>query len=130
MFYDPMIAKLVTWAPAREGAIDRQIEALDRFEIEGIGHNVDFLSALMQHPRFRAGALTTGFIAEEYPEGFEGAPASHELQRKLAAVAVALDLERSYRASRISGQLGDRLVGSTERVVLLDGHRFEIGVDF
>ena len=79
MFYDPMIAKLITWAPTREEAIDLQIAALDAFEIEGLGHNIDFLSALMQHPRFRAGALTTGFIAEEYPEGFHGAPAVDEL---------------------------------------------------
>ena len=55
MFYDPMIAKLVTWAPTREAAIDAQVAALDAFEIDGIGHNVDFLSALMQHPRFREG---------------------------------------------------------------------------
>src|SRR5690606_13115537 len=65
MFYDPMIAKLITRAPTRIEAIDRQIEALDSFRIEGIGHNIDFLSALMQHPRFRAGNITTGFIAEE-----------------------------------------------------------------
>ncbi|MBX9814416.1 MAG: ATP-grasp domain-containing protein, partial [Sphingomonas sp.] len=69
-FYDPMIAKLVTWAPTREAAIDAQIAAIDEFEIEGPGHNLDFLSALMQHPRFREGRLTTGFIAEEYPQGF------------------------------------------------------------
>ncbi len=75
MFYDPMIAKLITWAPTREAAIDAQIAALDAFEIDGIGHNIDFLSALMQHPRFRCGDITTGFIAEEYPEGFHGAPA-------------------------------------------------------
>ena len=74
MFYDPMIAKLITSGATREEAIDRQIAALDAFEIEGIGHNVDFLSALMQHPRFRSGELTTGFIAEEYPDGFHGAP--------------------------------------------------------
>src|SRR5690606_4682181 len=61
MFYDPMIAKLITWAPTRQGAADLQVAALDRFEIEGPGHNVDFLSALMQHPRFRRGELTTGF---------------------------------------------------------------------
>ena len=79
MFYDPMIAKLITSGATREEAIDRQIEALDGFRIEGIGHNVDFLSALMQHPRFRAGELTTGFIAEEYPEGFQGAPADDAL---------------------------------------------------
>src|SRR3546814_8986103 len=73
MFYDPMIAKLITYADTREEAIDRQIEALDRFEIQGPGHNIDFLSALMLHPRFREGALTTGFIDEEYPDGFVGA---------------------------------------------------------
>src|SRR5690606_7478330 len=65
MFYDPMIAKLITWAPTREGAADLQVEALDRFEIEGPGHNVDFLSALMQQPRYRRGAVTRGLIAEE-----------------------------------------------------------------
>ena len=65
MFYDPMIAKLITWADTREEAIDAQITALDAFVVDGIGHNVDFLSALMQHPRFRAGEITTGFIAEE-----------------------------------------------------------------
>lgn len=129
MFYDPMIAKLVTWAPTREEAVDRQVAALDRFRIDGIGHNIDFLSAIMQHPRFREGALTTGFIAEEYPEGFGGAPASSELRRKLAAAAVVLDLERSYQGSRISGQLGGRVVGTTERVVLIDSERFEISVD-
>ena len=79
MFYDPMIAKLITWAPTREAAIDAQVDALDQFVIDGIGDNVDFLSALMQHPRFRKGELTTGFIAEEYPEGFHGAPADAQL---------------------------------------------------
>ena len=83
-FYDPMIAKLITWAPTRLEAIDKQIGALDSFEIDGVGHNIDFVSAIMQHPRFRSGEITTGFIAEEYPEGFHGAPASPELLRALA----------------------------------------------
>src|SRR3546814_18957327 len=61
IFYDPMIAKLVTWGAARDEAADLQIAALDRFEIEGLGHNIDFVSAIMQHPRFRSGELTTGF---------------------------------------------------------------------
>lgn len=87
MFYDPMIAKLITWGETRDEAADKQVAALDLFEIEGLGHNIDFVSAIMQHPRFRSGELTTGFIAEEYPEGFTGAPASDELQGKLAAVA-------------------------------------------
>ena len=79
MFYDPMIAKLITWAPTREAAIDAQVAALDQFVIDGISDNVDFLSALMQHPRFREGDLTTDFIAEEYPDGFHGAPADAQL---------------------------------------------------
>ncbi|QDX24839.1 acetyl/propionyl/methylcrotonyl-CoA carboxylase subunit alpha [Sphingomonas suaedae] len=106
MFYDPMIAKLITWAPTRGEAADLQVAALDRFEIDGLGHNVDFLSALMQHPRFRSGALTTGFIAEEYPEGFEGAPLGAELRRRLAAIAAELSRRQGERAARISGQLG------------------------
>lgn len=106
MFYDPMIAKLVTWGQTRDAAADLQVAALDRLELEGLGNNIDFLSALMQHPRFRSGDLTTGFIAEEYPEGFEGAPADAVLTRRLAALAAALTWRQAERASLISGQLG------------------------
>jgi propionyl-CoA carboxylase alpha chain len=129
MFYDPMIAKLVTWAPTREAAADRQVAALDRFRIDGIGHNIDFLSAIMQHPRFREGALTTGFIAEEYPEGFEGSPASAALRRKLAAAAAVIDIERTRRAGEISGQLNGPIAPRGERVVTVDGERFELTVE-
>jgi propionyl-CoA carboxylase alpha chain len=106
MFYDPMIAKLITYADTREKAIDLQIAALDDFELAGIGHNIDFLSALMQHPRFRAGALTTGFIAEEYPDGFVSAPPSAELTRKLAALAATMSVYDVDRARSVDGQLG------------------------
>src|SRR3546814_6514118 len=109
MFYDPMIAKLITYADTREEAIDRQIEALDRFEIQGPGHNIDFLSPLMQHPRFCVGALTTGFIAEEYPEGFVVAPAGPEFPRQLAAICTFAVTAQAYRARRMDGQLGKRL---------------------
>jgi propionyl-CoA carboxylase alpha chain len=109
MFYDPMIAKLVTWGQTRDEAADLQIAALDAFEIEGLGHNVDFLSAIMQHPRFRSGELTTGFIAEEYPEGFHGAPASIDLTRNLAAIAAFVATAEADRARRVDGQLGSRL---------------------
>ena len=109
MFYDPMIAKLITWAPTREAAIDKQIAALAAFEIEGPGNNIDFVSALMQHPRFREGALTTGFIAEEYPDGFHGAPASPALIGTLAAVAAFAATAQADRARRTDGQLGKRL---------------------
>ncbi|HCH95173.1 MAG TPA: acetyl/propionyl-CoA carboxylase subunit alpha, partial [Erythrobacter sp.] len=109
MFYDPMIAKLVTWGETRDEAADLQIAALDAFRIEGLGHNVDFLSAIMQHPRFRSGELTTGFIAEEYPDGFTGAPASDQLTRVLAAVAGAIATADADRARRVEGQLSDDL---------------------
>ena len=128
MFYDPMIAKLVTWAPTREQAIDRQIAALDEFVIDGIGHNVDFLSALMQHPRFREGALTTGFIAEEYPEGFHGAPAKEKLTCRLAALAGVLSTQEAERALRIEGQLGTPLEAPTDWVVRIGPLDYPVSV--
>jgi propionyl-CoA carboxylase alpha chain len=109
MFYDPMIAKLVTWGATRNEAADLQIAALDRFEIEGVGHNINFVSAIMQHPRFRSGELTTGFIAEEYPDGFRGAPTSLEMARNLSAIAAFAAAAEADRARRVDGQLGDRL---------------------
>jgi propionyl-CoA carboxylase alpha chain len=131
MFYDPMIAKLITHAPTREGAIDLQIAALDAFEIEGPGNNIDFLSALMQHPRFRKGAITTGFIAEEYPDGFHGAPASAGLLRTLAAVAAFAATALADRARRIEGQLGRTLRPPADWVVRIGevDHRVAVSTD-
>jgi propionyl-CoA carboxylase alpha chain len=121
MFYDPMIAKLVTSGATRIEAIDRQIEALDAFQIQGIGHNVDFLSALMQHPRFREGAITTGFIAEEYPEGFHGAPADAALIGDLAIVAALVGHESDAAACAVSGQLNGPVPAPDLRVVRIAG---------
>lgn len=126
MFYDPMIAKLVTWGATRDAAADLQVAALDRFELEGLGNNIDFLSALMQHPRFREGALTTGFIAEEYPEGFTGAPADAALTRRLAAIAAALTWRQAERASLISGQLGAMPLTPCDWVVHLGAIAHEV----
>jgi propionyl-CoA carboxylase alpha chain len=121
MFYDPMIAKLVTWGPSREAAIDAQVEALDAFEIDGIGHNVDFLSALMQHPRFREGNITTNFIAEEYPEGFEGAPADPQLVADLAAIAAMIETTREARAGQVSDQLNTNIQPPLDHSVKIGG---------
>jgi len=132
MFYDPMIAKLITWAPTREAAIDAQVEALDAFDIEGIGHNVDFLSALMQHPRFRSGNITTGFIAEEYPDGFHGAPVGDRLTADLSAIAAFIAAAHERRASLIDGQLGHPVDINEDHVVRLDGgveHRVHFALD-
>src|SRR6201999_3718605 len=98
----------------------------DRFELDGVGNNLDFLSAIMQHPRFREGALTTGFIAEEYPEGFEGAPASPELLRKLAMIAAFLDVDRAGRARHIGGQLSEAIPLHGNRIVLIGGRSFAL----
>lgn len=129
MFYDPMIAKLITCGDTRDEAIDRQIAALDAFAIDGIGHNVDFLSALMQHPRFRAGELTTGFIAEEYPEGFAGAPAGDALRRKLAALGALIATAEATRARHIDGQLGETIAAPSQWMARIDGEDFEVGVN-
>jgi propionyl-CoA carboxylase alpha chain len=120
MFYDPMIAKLITWAPTREQAIEAQVDALDQFVIDGISDNVDFLSALMQHPRFRSGDITTGFIAEEYPEGFEGAPANAQLLADIAVIAGMVAVITDERAAEISDQLGPPPYLPCERVVRID----------
>ncbi len=108
MYYDPMIAKLCSWAPDRLSAIDAMAQALDDFEVEGIGHNLPFLSAVMEHPRFREGRLTTAFIAEEYPDGFGGVEPSPEDVRLLAAVAAHVHLCGERRNVRISGALANR----------------------
>ena len=129
IFYDPMIAKLITWAPTREAAIDAQVAALDRFEIEGVGNNIDFLSALMQHPRFRSGAITTGFIAEEYPDGFHGAAADPALIRTLAAVAAFAATAQADRARRVDGQLGQRLRPPAEWAVRIAGREHQVLID-
>ena len=129
IFYDPMIAKLVTWGETRDAAADLQIAALDRFELEGLGHNIDFVSAIMQHPRFRSGELTTGFIAEEYPEGFHGAPTDAKIARALAAIAGFMASAEADRARRTDGQLGDRLEPPAKWQVSIDGtsHKVKIG---
>ena len=105
MFYDPMVAKLCTWAPTRLEAIDAMADALDTFVVDGIEHNIPFLAALMQHPRWREGRLSTAFIAEEFPEGFKPiAPSPGDLDI-LAAIALTVELVRKERLDRLSDRL-------------------------
>ncbi len=130
MFYDPMIAKLCTWAPDRAHAIEAMRTALDAFEIEGIGHNLPFLSAVMEHPRFVAGEITTAFIAEEYPEGFAGIDLPEELLRRVVAACVAMYRVAEIRRARISGRMDnhERKVG-TEWVVSAQGEDFPVTIE-
>jgi len=121
VYYDPMIAKLVTHAATRIEAIDAQADALDAFTIEGIRHNIPFLAAIMQHPRWREAKLSTAFIAEEFPKGFERTAPSGAMARAIAAVAVAIDHRMGERKRRISGQLNSAMTRERRRAVLLGG---------
>ncbi|MDG3041953.1 acetyl-CoA carboxylase biotin carboxylase subunit [Roseicyclus marinus] len=127
MFYDPMIAKLCTWAPDRAGAIEAMRVALDGFEVEGIGHNLPFLSAVMDHARFASGNITTAFIAEEYPEGFQGARLGDEDMARVAAAAAAMHRVAEIRRTRLSGRMDnhERRVG-TDWMVTLQGVDFPV----
>ncbi|MDQ0474414.1 acetyl-CoA carboxylase biotin carboxylase subunit [Labrys wisconsinensis] len=128
--YDPMIAKLCTHAPSRGAAIDAMAEALDAFAIEGIRHNIPFVAALMRHPRWREGRLSTGFIAEEFPGGFALEAPTGALALRLAAVAAAIDHVQNQRKRRISGQFAWRpVVFDRERVVVLAGAAVDVEVD-
>lgn len=130
MFYDPMIAKLVTHGPNRIEAIDCQADALDAFYIDGIGHNVPFLSALMQHPRWRSGELSTSFIEDEYPDGFQARAPEGEDLKVLATVAASLDHLANSRRREISNQMtGPNVSFATDRVVLLGEERQRVSVE-
>jgi propionyl-CoA carboxylase alpha chain len=115
IYYDPMIAKLVTHGPSRAAAIEAQATALDSFYIDGIRHNIPFLSALMNHPRWREGNLSTGFIAEEFPKGFAARAPEGEIARRLAAVGAAIDHVLGERKRQISGQMIGRPVQRERR---------------
>ena len=130
MYYDPMVAKLCTWAPDRLSAIDAMSAALDDFEVEGIGHNLPFLSAVMQHDRFRSGQITTAFIAEEFPDGFHGVEPDVASTRKLAAVATLIHQALQTRAAQISGTIGNhrRVIGK-DWVVTFAGQEHAVTLD-
>ncbi|QFT63489.1 acetyl/propionyl/methylcrotonyl-CoA carboxylase subunit alpha [Roseivivax sp. THAF30] len=130
MYYDPMIAKLCTWGRTRGEAIETMRTALDAFEVEGIGHNLPFLSAVMDHPKFASGDMTTAFIAEEYPEGFEGVTLSDDALRRIAAATAAMNRVAEIRRARVSGRLDnhERHVGS-EWNVALQGNDYDLTIE-
>jgi propionyl-CoA carboxylase alpha chain len=128
LHYDPMMAKLVTHAPTRAAAVAAQADALDAFAVDGVRHNIPFLSALMQHKRFQAGRLSTAFIAEEYPGGFHALAPTGDRAQVLAAVAAAIDLVLSERRRRISGKARERQAPRDRRRVVQLGS-IELAVD-
>jgi propionyl-CoA carboxylase alpha chain len=129
LFYDPMVAKLVTHARSRSEAIDAQADALDAFVIDGVRHNIPFLAALMAHPRWRAGKLSTALIAEEFPNGFHAHAPEGEPAQVLASVAAAIDHVLGERKRRISGQLeGPAVTRERQRAVWLGEHEVALEV--
>ncbi len=129
MYYDPMIAKLCTWAPTRGEAIEQMRIALDSFEVEGIGHNLPFLSAVMDHPIFIEGTMTTAFIAEEYPDGFQGVELPEADLRRIAASTAAMNRVAEIRRTKISGRMDnhERRVGD-DWVVSLQGQSYAVSI--
>jgi propionyl-CoA carboxylase alpha chain len=129
MYYDPMIAKLCTWAPTRLEAIEHMRNALDGFEVEGIGHNLPFLSAVMDHPKFVSGDMTTAFIAEEYPEGFNGVELADTDLQRIAASCAAMNRVAEIRRTQISGRMDnhERRVGD-DWVVSLQGQSYAVTI--
>jgi propionyl-CoA carboxylase alpha chain len=132
IYYDPMIAKLCSWGPDRGEALEVMRGALDAFEVEGIGHNLPFLSAVIDHPRFVSGEITTAFIEEEYPDGFEGVALADEALGRIAASAAAMHRVVEIRRARITGRMSnhERVVG-TDWVVTVQGQSYivEIAAD-
>ncbi len=129
MYYDPMIAKLCTWGETRDAAIAEMRLALDTFEVEGIGHNLPFVAAVMDHPRFTSGNITTAFIAEEYPDGFQGATLPEDQLRRIAAACAAMHRVGEIRRTRVSGRMDnhERRVGD-DWVVSLQGAEFALKI--
>ena len=121
MFYDPMIAKLVTYGADRAAAIDEMADALNRFRIRGVGNNLDFLAATVDHPRFREGRLSTGFIAEEFGDGFTGGQLTADRQRAAHAVVMAFDYAAQARAVTIAGRVSSAPLLPARLEVVLRG---------
>ena len=128
MYYDPMIAKLITHGATREEARIQMRDALNEFHVRGVSHNISFLSALIEHPRFREGRLSTNRIADEYPDGFHPADEIHDDPALLIVIAAAIHRKYMDRAAGISGQMsGYERTINDDWVVVMGGkhHRVE-----
>ncbi|PHS26318.1 MAG: acetyl/propionyl-CoA carboxylase subunit alpha [Robiginitomaculum sp.] len=120
IFYDPMIAKLITHARDRKASIKRMLWALDRFEIKGVQANTPFLAAVLGQKRFASGQLTTGYIAEEFPDGFNGVKPTKRQTRHLIATAAYIHAQLEARAAQVSGRISPIATPRRDWVVLLN----------
>ncbi len=129
IYYDPMIAKLITYGVDRDEAIAHMRHALDGYYIRGVSHNISFLAALMAHPRFQEGRLTTNFIADEYPDGFDPSDVPHDDPELLIAVAASIHRAYQERAAGISGQFeGHKRKVQDDWIVLLGGEEHAVNI--
>ncbi len=127
--YDPMIAKLCTWGKSRDAAIDAMAEALDVFEVEGVGHNLPFVAAVMEMERFRRGDLSTAFIADEFPNGFSGVTPEDDAFHQLAVIAAFIHVKRTVRGADISGTMENhKRIISEEWIVSTNGRAVPVKV--
>ncbi|MEL6258794.1 MAG: acetyl/propionyl/methylcrotonyl-CoA carboxylase subunit alpha, partial [Pseudomonadota bacterium] len=131
MFYDPMIAKLVTHGPNRDAALDTQAKALDRFHIEGIQDNIPFVAAVMDEPRFRSGDITTAYIKDEFPEGFKGVPPTSHQETLLICAAAFVHGVYNARSANLTGRLSAPSSPRRDWVVILgdDHHPVSLHLD-
>lgn len=128
MFYDPMIAKLVTYGKDRAEALQHMLDALDRYTIRGVSHNIPFLSALMRHPRFVSGEISTAFIEQEYPDGFSSTEVVHSEPNLLIAVASAIQFNRDSRDLEISGQIDETLTAPEKYIALISKEEIPVEI--
>lgn len=129
MHYDPMIAKVIAHGPTRDSAIAHLREALNEFCIRGVAHNISFLAALVDHKRFREGRLSTNFIAQEYPDGFDAAHVVHDDPALLITAAATIHRRYMDRAAKISGQMpGYERKIHDDWVVVLGGEQHPVTV--
>ncbi len=130
MHYDPMIAKLITYGATRDAAISHMREALNKFYVRGVSHNISFLAALIEHTRFREGRISTNMIAEEYPDGFHPSDLVHDDPGMLLSVAASIHIRYMWRAAGISGQLpGYERTVDRDWVVVLEGKLHPVQVE-
>lgn len=120
-FYDPMVAKLITYGATRDEAISRMHTALGEFLITGISHNIPFLEAVIGHPKFKEGDVSTNFIAENWPGGFSGATLDEWTNTVMVAIGAFCYLKDAHRAASVTGQARGR-----NRQI---GNRWVVGVD-
>ncbi len=130
VYFDPLMAKLITHGPDRASAIEAMADALDCFVVDGIAHNLSFLSAIMEHPRWQKGDLSTAFVEEEYPHGFAAAALDPATLARLAMVALSIDLTRRHKFRAFKGRLnGEGSQWRSDWSVAIGGTHFALAAE-